>query len=256
MQFGETNYIGLRNLENDSTEEKKATLIKGMTISLCLADVKCKEGDSNFGKQTPNFNFNIPYKVISRAVGQISLSVENIGTKTMPKYVLRASVSNINDGYDIRDVEYSFKRKIVGVDERYRQIALTKNNTYVDVPFEEGEIDIKKNYTIYYKVIGEFPDGRTLDSLNQNEFMDSYIILEEEEDENKFPTYAIVIVCVVCGLAVIGTGILMYRLLRAKSAFGELPPTNLENNTMKVSKFEKIENNSSSTSAIRQKKGL
>ena len=256
MQFGETNFIGLRNLENDSTEEKKATLIKGMTISLCLADVKCKEGDSNFGKQTPNFNFNIPYKVISRAVGQISLSVENIGTKTMPKYVLRASVSNINDGYDIRDVEYSFKRKIVGVDERYRQIALTKNNTYVDVPFEEGEIDIKKNYTIYYKVIGEFPDGRTLDSLNQNEFMDSYIIVEEEEDENKFPTYAIVIVCVVCGLAVIGTGILIYRLLRAKSAFGELPPSNLENNTMKVSKFEKIENNSSSNSTIRQKKGL
>ena len=249
MQFEQQAAIDLgRNLEEET--EKQAPLIKGMQISLCLADVKCKEGDSNYGKQSPDFNQNIPYKVYSRAIGKISLSAENIGTNLMPKYVLKATITDISEGYNLKDVEYSFRRKIIGVNDRYREIALTKNNTIIDEPFEEGEIDIKKNYTIYYKVIGEFPDGRTLDSLNQNEYMDSYSLVEENNTKDGFPSYAIIIISVVGAAAVIGTAILVYRLLSAKSVLSEIGPTSVENPSVKISKFEKIEN----TSTVRSKR--
>ena len=254
MQFGEVHFDFLRNLENEGNQEKKASIIKGMSISLCLADVKCKEGDSNYGKQSPDFSYNIAYKVISRAVGQISLSVENIGTKTMPIYVLRATISYLDNSYNINDVEYSFKRKIIGIDSKYKQIVLTKNNTYVDIPFKEGEIDFKKNYTIYYKVIGQFPDGRTLDSLNQNEFMDTYSLIEEKK--SKFPTYAYVLIGILGAAIVIATGALIYKMLKAKSVLSEMGPTNIENQPVKISKFEKIENTSSNASAIRSKKEI
>ena len=249
MQFEQQAAIDLgRNLEEET--EKQAPLIKGMQISLCLADVKCKEGDSNYGKQSPDFNQNIPYKVYSRAIGKISLSAENIGTNLMPKYVLKATITDISEGYNLKDVEYSFRRKIIGVNDRYREIALTKNNTIIDEPFEEGEIDIKKNYTIYYKVIGEFPDGRTLDSLNQNEYMDSYSLVEENNTKDGFPSYAIIIISVVGAAAVIGSAILVYRLLAAKSVLSEIGPTSVENPSVKISKFEKIEN----TSTVRSKR--
>ena len=249
MQFEQQAAIDLgRNLEEET--EKQAPLIKGMQISLCLADVKCKEGDSNYGKQSPDFNQNIPYKVYSRAIGKISLSAENIGTNLMPKYVLKATITDISEGYNLKDVEYSFRRKIIGVNDRYREIALTKNNTIIDEPFEEGEIDIKKNYTIYYKVIGEFPDGRTLDSLNQNEYMDSYSLVEENNTKDGFPSYAIIIISVVGAAAVIGSAILVYRLLSAKSVLSEIGPTSVENPSVKISKFEKIEN----TSTVRSKR--
>jgi hypothetical protein len=44
------------------------------------------------------------------------------------------------------------------------------------VPFEEGEIDEKKQYKVTYKVIWEFPDGRTLDSMTQNQITFTYYI--------------------------------------------------------------------------------
>ena len=168
----------------------------------------------------------------------------------MPKYVLKATITDISEGYNLKDVEYSFRRKIIGVNDRYREIALTKNNTIIDEPFEEGEIDIKKNYTIYYKVIGEFPDGRTLDSLNQNEYMDSYSLVEENNTKDGFPSYAIIIISVVGAAAVIGSAILVYRLLSAKSVLSEIGPTSVENPSVKIYKYEKIEN----TSTVRSKR--
>ena len=257
MQFGELNNDNyLRNLGNDATEEKEATLIKGMSITLCLADVKCQAGDSNYGEQATDFDYKIPYKVISRAVGHISLSVENIGTKAMPKYILTATILDVDDSYDIKNVVFSFRRKILGEDYKFKEIANTKDNIYIDVPFEEGEIDIKKNYTIYYKVIGIFPDGRTLDSFDKNEFKDSYTLVDAEEKNNGFPVYAIVLICVLGTALLIATGILIYKLLRARSALGDVATNVGETPNIKISKFEKIENISSNTSAIRAKKYL
>ena len=130
----------------------------------------------------------------------------------MPKYKLTAEIQGVMPGYDKNNVMYSFRRKIEGVDERFIQIALTTDNSIIDIPFEEGEIKEKGQYNITYKVIGEFPDGRTLDSINDNEVNFVYVLDEEIEEEKKgFPSYAIAIIIIV-GLGVILTGaFLVYK---------------------------------------------
>lgn len=63
----------------------------------------------------------------------------------MPKYVLTATIGDFNPIYNVSTVKYSFKRKIEGEDKDYVEIAFTDNNTIIDEPFKEGEIDEKNN---------------------------------------------------------------------------------------------------------------
>ena len=191
---------------------KELTVLKSLDISLCLADVQCEEGDVNYGRQKTDLTHKILYHKEQRAVGRISLKVENIGTDLMPKYVLTAEISEVNSKYNVSQVEYSFKRKIEGRDERFVQIALTKEKQIIDEPFKEGEIDEKKEYKITYKVIGEFPDGRTLDSLNNNEITYTYVFELEGEDQKKgLPIYIIVIIIVVALATLVLIGFLIYK---------------------------------------------
>ena len=94
----------------------------------------------------------------------------------MPKYILNATILDVDESYDINNVQYSFKRKIEGKDKVFIEIALTENNSFIDEPFKEGEINESSKYKITYKVIGEFPDGRTLDSMNKNQIIFIYNI--------------------------------------------------------------------------------
>ena len=60
VKFDEKN--NLRNLEkNEENEEKELTMVKSFNVSLCLADVECKEGDENFGRQKIETSFKINY---------------------------------------------------------------------------------------------------------------------------------------------------------------------------------------------------
>ena len=210
-----------RNLQ-EKNGKKEITFLKSFNISLCLADVDCKEGDENFGIQRTNLQHKIKYNSEQRAVGSISLQSENIGTELMPKYVLKAVIENIDNSYDVSNVIYSFKRKIEGKDKRFIQIALTENNTITDIPFKEGEIDEKKIYKVTYKVIGEFPDGRTLDSLNKNKVIFSYVLEEDAEDNNKnegLPLYTIIIIIVVGMAVIVAAGFIIYKLACKKKKY-------------------------------------
>ena len=214
VEFGEKTEVQFditeRNLQGNSNQ--KLTLVKSLNITLCLSEAECHEGDPNFGRERTDASHKISYKNEQRAVGKIVLKTENIGTDLMPKYKLTAEIQGVMPGYDKNNVMYSFRRKIEGVDERFIQIALTTDNSIIDIPFEEGEIKEKGQYNITYKVIGEFPDGRTLDSINDNEVNFVYALDEEIEEEKKgFPSYAIAIIIIV-GLGVILTGaFLVYK---------------------------------------------
>ena len=81
-------------------------------------------------------------------------------------------------------------------------------------------------YNVSYKVKGEFPDKRTLDSLvGENQFNDKYELVEEHEEEEEkggnekkgFPTYAIALIVVLGVLLLAGAAFLTYKLLAKKS---------------------------------------
>ena len=70
-------------------------------------------------------------------------------------------------------------------------------------------------YKVYYKVIGKFPDGRTLDSTNgDNLYEDSYEFAEEKKG---FPAYGIALIAVLGAALIAGGGFLTYKLLAKKS---------------------------------------
>ena len=148
---------------------------------------------------------------------------KNLGTDLFPKYILNAKIIGVNGNYDLKTFQYSFIRKIEGRDQRFIEIALTNNNSIIDIPFKEGEITEKDEYHIVYKVIGEFSNGRTFDSLNQNEVYFDYVLDEQEEEKGSFPVYAIVIIIGV-SLAIIAVGsFLIYKFLfKKKNSLNEV----------------------------------
>ena len=256
-QFGEKMEVqldnspeGNRNLEENSQE--KITLVKGLNITLCLSDAQCKENDPNYGIERTDASYKIGYTNEQRAIGRISLKAENIGTDLMPKIVLTAEITGINGNVDLSTVEYSFKRKIEGRDERFKEIELTYNNTIIDIPFKEGEIKEDTPYKLLYKVIGEFPDGRTLDSINDNEKIFVYVIEEngeeeeildkKEEEKGSIPIYVIVIIVVAClGVLVCGA-FLIYKFLLKK-----------KNNIVEENDLESIKKSQISESGMKSK---
>ena len=257
MQFGEKtepesySNVAFDNSYNDEyyrrrhlqdKKEKSITFVRSLNISLCLADVKCQEGDENYGIQKTNLKHKILYNSEQRAVGRIILKSENIGTDLMPKYVLTAIIENVDSRYNISEVVYLFKRKIEGKDKRFIQIALTENNTIIDIPFEEGEISEKKEYKVQYKVIGEFPDGRTLDSLDKNQVTFTYL-LEDDEEENSnggLPIYAIIIIIVVGMAVIVAAGFLIYKFACKKKNYIAEESLSSSSNNSNRKKFQEI----------------
>ena len=214
MQFGEKKDYTSSSLRQLPEEDKSVLFVKSLVATLCLTQASCHEGDQNFGRQNTEKTFKINYTPVQRAVGKIVLNSENIGNETLPKYVLKATIIDYDHSYDVSTVQYSFQRKIIGVDDEFREIALITENTYTDQPFQTEN----NNYKVIYKVIGKFSDGRTLDSLRQNELEFEYAV-EEPEDEVKgggFPIYAIIIIIVV-GLGVLlAGGFLLYKFFFKK----------------------------------------
>ena len=160
----------------------------------------------------------ISYKTNTyREVGKIVLEAKNIGSDTYPIYNLTATVSGIDSKYSDKEIVYIFYRMIEGIDTDYKVIARTTSPTYTDEPFADSDIKEIKKYKVNYKVIGQYSDGRTLDSKadGENQFKDSY---EETGKKNKgFPAYAIALI-VVLGLALIaGAAFLAYKLLAKKA---------------------------------------
>ena len=201
-----------RILEEKKAETKELKVLYGLDISFCLDNIKCKEGDSLYVNDTLDLSYSISYIDEQRAVGRMFLKGENIGTDIMPKYVLTATIGDFNPIYNTSTVEYSFKRKIEGVDEDFVEIAFTENNTIIDEPFKEGEIEEKKQYKVSYMVLGFFKSGRTFDSLSQNRITYSYGIENEEPKAGGVSIYLIVI-CILVGLAAILLGgFLIYKL--------------------------------------------
>ena len=255
MQIGKKVEVELlnvtRNLEENSSE--KDILVKNLNISLCLSDVQCQENDPNYGIERTDFTYKISYTNEQRAIGRISLKGENIGTDLMPKIVLTANIIGFNGDYDINTVQYSFKRKIKNKDERFIEIGLTNNNTIIDIPFEEGEINENTPYKILYKVIGEFPDGRTLDSMNQNE-VDFFYTIDDEEEEKKggIPSYAIIIIAIVSIGVIVGGGFLIYKFL-LKNNKKRIDENDYINNIKKteVDKSEDVEKSTMNKSSKR-----
>ena len=242
MQFGEKKDYTPSSLRQLPEEDKSASFVKSLVVTLCLTQASCREGDQNFGRQNTEKTFKINYTPIQRAVGKIVLNSENIGTETLPKYVLKATIIDYDHSYDISTVEYSFQCKIIGVDDEFREIALIKENTYSDQPFETEN----NNYKIIYKVIGKFSDGRTLDSLRQNELEFEYA-LEEPEDEVKiggFPIYAIIIIIVVVLGVLLTGGFLLYKFFFKKKgdSLEENEEIDVNNND-----FENVKTKSTST---------
>ena len=198
--------------ETKKREEKELKVLYGLDISFCLDNLLCKEGDNLYVKDKLDLNYSISYIDEQRAVGRMFLKGENIGTDLLPKFVLTATIGDFNPIYNTSTVKYSFKRKIEGQDEDFVEIAFTENNTIIDEPFKEGEIDEKKQYKINYMVIGFFISGRTFDSLSQNRITYSYGIENEETKKGNIPIYLIVI-CILVGMAAILLGgFLIYKL--------------------------------------------
>lgn len=221
IQFGEKSEL-TRSLE----EKEKFLLVKSLNLTLCLSDKECVKEEPEFGREIIEASHNVQYKITERKVGNIKLKSENIGTDLMPKYILIAEKTDLDSNYDLITVIYSFKRKIEGKDDRFVEIASTNNNTFIDIPFEEGEINEAQKYKVIYKVIGEFPDRTTLDSMNQNKAIFIYSlpieednIEDEESEETKkggLPLYSIIIIIVI-GLAVlVAGGFLFYKLVLKK----------------------------------------
>ena len=215
VQFGEKkSQEGIERRRVLADTSGRVPLIKELDMSLCLSDVDCKEGQPEYGKQKSDVKHNIAYKTnIVRDVGVITIQAKNIGTDTKPIYMLNATVSNVDGNHKIEDVIYIFYRKIEGIDDDYVVIARTNEPFFIDEPF--ADLQEVKNYKVFYKVIGQFPDGRTLDSDKaENLFEDEYIL--EEKDKKGFPAYAIVIICVVGFAALLAAGFLTYKLLAKK----------------------------------------
>ena len=209
-------------------EKDKISLINNLEMSLCLEDVNCKVGDVAYGKQKSDAEFKITYKKnIQRNVGRISLKAENIGTDTWPKYKLEAKIEGeIDNKYKTQKVTYVFYRKIEGIDFDYLIIKSTDESSIIDEPFIDSGLKEVKSYKIMYKVIGQYSDGKTLDSTNtENEFEDSY----EEKKKNGFPAYAIALIVVFGAALVAGAGFLAYKLL-VKKASTEIVGNNVGGN--------------------------
>ena len=197
-------------------ENSQVSLVKELDISLCLIDKECQEGDVNYGKQKSDVKHSISYKTnIIRQVGKISLTAENIGNDVNPKYKLEAKVSELNPKYDLNQVVYIFYRKIEGIDDDYKEISRSNEPLFIDEPF--ANMQEMKLYKVHYKVIGKFPDGRTLDSTNEdNLYEDSYELIEEKK--GGFPAYAIALIVVLGAALIAAGGFLAYKLLAKKSA--------------------------------------
>jgi hypothetical protein len=203
--------FGVRRILEETKKEKELKILYGLDISFCLDNFICNEGDNLYVKDKIDLNYSISYIDEQRPVGRMFLKGENIGTDIMPKYVLTATIGDFNPIYNVSTVKYSFKRKIEGEDKDYVEIAFTDNNTIIDEPFKEGEIDEKKQYKVSYMVLGFFTSGRTFDSLSQNRITYSYGIEDEEAKKENISIYLIVI-CILAGMAAILLGgFLIYK---------------------------------------------
>ena len=219
VQFGndltlKTNTTRRRNLASNN----KVSLVKELNMDLCITNSQCQEGDQNYGKQISDLQYSISYKTNTyREVGKISLEAKNIGSETYPIYNLSATVSDIDSKYSDKEIVYIFYRMIEGIDTDYKVIARSTLPTFTDEPFADSDVKEIKKYKVNYKVIGQYTDGRTLDSKaeGENQFEDSYA--EAEKKNKSFPAYAIALI-VVLGLALIaGAAFLAYKLLAKKA---------------------------------------
>ena len=216
--------VGEKVIDNIQVEEAKRrvlddnskfNLVKELDMSLCVVEKCQNEKDPNYGVQKSDVKHNLSYKInVSRDVGKIALSAENIGTETNPKYVLKATVSDIESSYKSRTIQYVFYRKIEGLDEDYKVINRNTTPEYIDEPFSDMK-DIK-NYKISYKVIGQFSDGRTVDSSSKENFYEDDHSDDIEKEDKGFPAYAIALIVVLGSAAIAGSIFLVYKLLSKK----------------------------------------
>ena len=240
--------FGDRRILEGTKEEKELTILYGLDISFCLDNYKCNEGDKIYVKDKIDLNYSISYINEQRTVGRMFLKGENIGTDIMPKYVLTATIGEFNPIYNVSTVKYSFKRKIEGEDKDYVEIAFTDNNTIIDEPFKEGEIDEKKQYKVSYIVIGFFTSGRTFDSLSQNRITYSYGIEDEEVKKDNLSIYLIVI-CILVGMAAILLGgFLIYKFGCKKKHYIIEESDGGSSHVSHKRKFEKVNLKDKSTS--------
>ena len=190
-------------------------LVKGLDMTLCVVENCNGEKDPNFGRQKSDVKHNLSYKVnVIRDVGKISLAAKNVGTIESPKYELKATVSDLDSSYNLNDVQYVFYRKIEGKDDDYKVIGRSAQPEFTDEPFANMK-DIKY-YKVSYKVIGQFSDGRTIDSTSKdNLYEDSHD--EPEKDGNGFPAYAIALIVILGAAAIAGSSLLVYKLFTKKA---------------------------------------
>jgi len=73
-----------------------------------------------------------------------------------------------------------------------------------------------KNYKISYKVIGQFSDGRTVDSSSKENFYEDDHSDDIEKEDKGFPAYAIALIVVLGSAAIAGSIFLVYKLLSKK----------------------------------------
>ena len=215
VKFGDKSNRTRRRL--DDTTNGAVSVVKGIDMSLCLTAVECQEGDPEYGQQKSDVKHSISYKINTyRDVGKITLKTEKTGEETNPKYKLEATASDLQSGYSYDDITYVFYRKIEGVDTDYKVILRGKETTLTDEPFA-NMLEVK-SYKVSYKVIGVFPNGRTIDSTTSaNYYEDSYELSGDDKDSKGFPMYAIAII-VALGVALLaGAAFLTYKLLSKKS---------------------------------------
>ena len=224
VQFGEIKEeqekVNIGRYLQESNSNDKVALVKEFDISLCLTSTLCQEGDPNYGKQITDLKHNLSYKKnIKREIGKISLDAKNIGTESYPQYNLTATVSDYDPNHNLNDVVYVFYRKIEGIDTDYKVIKRSSLPYYIDEPFADSDLKDIKKYKVTYKVIGQFPDGRTLDSSvdNANVFEDDYELVEKDKEKGGFPVYAIAIIVVLGLAAIVGSAFLAYKFLAKKS---------------------------------------
>ena len=225
VQFGEIKEeqekVNIGRYLQESNSNDKVALVKEFDISLCLTSTLCQEGDPNYGKQITDLKHNLSYKKnIIREIGKITLDAKNIGTESYPQYNLTATVSDYDPNHNLNDVVYVFYRKIEGIDTDYKVIKRSSLPYYIDEPFADSDLKDIKKYKVTYKVIGQFPDGRTLDSSvdNANVFEDDYELVEKDKEKGGFPVYAIAIIVVLGLAAIVGSAFLAYKFLAKKSA--------------------------------------
>jgi hypothetical protein len=242
--FGDRRFLE----ETKKGEEKELKILYGLDISFCLDNFNCNEGDNLYVKDKIDLDYSISYIDEQRTVGRIFLKGENIGTDIMPKYVLTATKGDFNPIYNVSTVKYSFKRKIEGQDKDFVEIAFTENNTIIDEPFKEGEIEEKKQYKVSYMVIGFFTSGRTFDSLSQNRITYSYGIENEEPKKENISIYLIVI-CILVGLsAILLGGFLIYKFGCKKKRYTTEESDGGSSSIPHKKQFEKVNTKDKSTS--------